>query len=59
MIDMSYNLDKLKEIAKPRSKEAIDKSNKRYLRRHNKMEKDIQATCSAELMDQISFIKND
>jgi hypothetical protein len=56
MIDMGYNLDKLKEIAQPRSKEAIDKFNKRYLRRHNKMENDIQATCSAELMDQISFI---
>ena len=56
MINMSYNLERLKEIAKPRSKEAIDKFNKRYLRRHNKMEKDTQATCSAELMDQISFI---
>ena len=53
---MGYNLDKLKEIAQPRSKEAIDKFNKRYLRRHNKMEEDIQETCSAELMDQISFI---
>jgi hypothetical protein len=56
MIDMGYNLERLKEIAQPRSKEAIDKANKRYLRRHNKMEKDTQATCSAELMDQISFI---
>ena len=56
---MGHNLDKLKEIAQPRSKEALDKFNKRYLKRHNKMEKDIQATCSAELMDQISFIKND
>ena len=56
---MGYNLDKLKEIAQPRSKEAIDKFNKRYLRRHNKMEKDTQATCSAELMDQISFISKE
>ena len=55
---MGYNLDKLKEIAQPRSKEAIDKANKRYLRRHNKMEKDIQANCSAELMDNISFVPN-
>ena len=56
---MGYNLNKLKEIAQPRSKEAIDKFNKRYLRRYNKMEKDIQATCSAELMDQISFINGE
>ena len=55
-INMGYNLDRLKEIAEPRSKEAINKFNERYLRRHNKMEKDTQATCSAELMDQISFI---
>lgn len=54
-----YNLERLKEIAQPRSKEVIDKFNKRYLRRHNKMEKDTQATCSAELMDQISFITGD
>lgn len=56
---MGYNLDKLKEIAEPRSKEAIDKFNKRCLKRHNKMEKDAQATCSAELMDQISFINGE
>lgn len=37
---MGYNLNKLKEIAQPRSKEAIDKFNKRYLRRHNKTEKE-------------------
>lgn len=49
---MGYNLKKLKEISEPRSKDAIHKSEIRYL---NKLL--YQPKCSAELMDQISFIK--
>ena len=49
---MSYNLNKLKEIAQPRSKEAIMKA----AERRRKRLKDKEINCSAELMDQISFI---
>ena len=55
LIDMGYNLDKLKEIAEPRSKEAIIKA----AERRKKRLKDKEISCSAALMEQISFISGE
>ena len=52
---MGYNLDKLKEIAEPRSKEAIIKA----AERRRKRLKDKEISCSAALMEQISFISGE
>lgn len=52
---MGYNLEKLKEIAEPRSKEAIIKA----AERRRKRLKDKEISCSVELMDQISFISGE